>query len=190
MATTNNKANVSTTRGVQGGYIFRAPVGTTGAPTGVEWTPGNGWDCLGYIAEDGFTEGVSQDNSTQLRDINRDLLDEVSGNFTETLQLALMETAKAPLGAYYGTENVTDASGVLKVEHNWGNSDETMQYVLLLLLKNDRKWTKYIPQGKVTDRGDFTGNKTTAAQREITITYTTDSNGVGCTDWFDSTETS
>ena len=65
-----------------------------------------------------------------------------------------------------------------------------MQYVLLLLLKNDRKWTKYIPQGKVTDRGDFTGNKTTAAQHEITITYTTDSNGVGCTDWFESTETS
>lgn len=189
MATTNNKANVSTTRGVQGGYIFRAPVGTAGAPTGVEWTPGDGWDCLGYIAEDGFIEGVSQDSSTELRDINRDLLDDVSGNFTETLQLALMEVAKAPLSVYYGSENVADASGVLSVVHNWGKSDETMQYVLLLLLKNDRKWTKHIPQGKVTDREDFTGNKTTAAQHGVTITYTTNDNGDGCFDWFESTET-
>lgn len=191
MANTNNTANVSTTRGVQGGYLFRAATTvTTGLPSSSSWTPsGDAWECLGYISEDGFTEGVSQDSSTELRDINRDLLDEEPGNFTETLQLTLMETAKKPLSVYYGSQNVTDASGELTVDHNWGKSDETYQYAMLLLLKNDRKWVKYIPQGKVTDRGDFVGNKGTAAQREVTITYLTDANGSGCKDFFESTET-
>ena len=144
----------------------------------------------GFIPEDGFTERVSQESSTALRDINKDLLDEVSGSFTETLTVGLMEVKKDALATYYGAANVTDASGKLTVDHNWGKSEETFQYAMLLLLKNNRKWVKHIPQGKVTDRGDFTGNKTTAAQREVTITYTVDSAGSGCKDYYDSTETS
>lgn len=187
--TTNNSANVSTTRGVQGGYIFRAATTATG-PSSFSWTPGDGWECLGYIPEDGFTESVSSDDSTTLRDINLDIVDEAAGSFTETLEVGLMEIAANPLKAIYGSQNVTDASGLLTVEHNWGKSDETMQYALLLLLKNDRKWVKHIPQAKVTERGDFTGNKTTAASRTITLTYLNDSTGKGCIDYIQSTETS
>ena len=187
----NMKENVSTTRGVQGGYIFRAATTVADVPTDSSWTPSDaGWLCLGYIPEDGFTEGVSQESNTSLRDINRDLLDEVSGSFTETLNVAFMEIKKDALAVYYGSGNVTDALGELKVEHNWGNSDEEMQYALLLLLKNDRKWVKHIPKGKVTDRADFTGNKTTAAQHEVTITYIADDDGVTAYDYFESTETS
>ena len=185
----NNKANVSTTRGVQGGYFFRAATTVTG-PTTTSWTPGADWSCLGYIPEDGFTESVSADNTTSLRDINLDLVDEVTGSYTETIQVGLMEIAKSPLGVIFGSSNVTDSAGLLKVEHKWGASDETMSYVLLLLLKDSRKWIKYIPAGKVTERGDFTGNKTTAASRTVTITYLNDANGMGCVDLIDSTETS
>lgn len=184
----NNTANVSTTRGVQGGYIFRAALTAIG-PTTYSWTPGAGWECLGYIPEDGFTESVSSDSNTSLRDINLDLVDEVAGSFTETLEVGLMEIAANPLSTIYGSENVTDSAGLLKVEHNWSKSEEEMQYVLLLLLKNDRKWVKHIPKAKVTDRGDFTGNKTTAAQRTVTLTYLNDANGTGCVDYIQSTET-
>lgn len=187
--TTNNSANVSTTRGVQGGYIFRAATTATG-PSSYNWTPSTGWECLGYIPEDGFTESVSSDDSTTLRDINLDIVDEAAGSYTETLEVGLMEIAANPLKAIYGSQNVTDSAGLLKVEHNWGKSDETMQYALLLLLKNDRKWVKHIPQAKVTERGDFTGNKTTAASRTITLTYLNDSTGKGCIDYIESTETS
>lgn len=186
----NNKANVSTTRGVQGGYIYRAATTVTDVPAAASWTPTDaGWKCLGYIPEDGFTESVSADSSTSLRDINLDLVDEVAGSFTETLEVGLMEIAANPLATIYGSDNVTDASGLITVEHNWGKSEETMQYVLLLLLKNDRKWVKHIPSAKVTERGDFTGNKTTAAQRTITLTYLNDSDGTGCIDYIESTET-
>ena len=69
----NNKANVSTTRGVVGGYIFSAALTATGAPTAStfkSWAPSTGWENLGYIPEDGFTEGVSKDGGDALRDIN------------------------------------------------------------------------------------------------------------------------
>lgn len=62
-------------------------------------------------------------------------------------------------------------------------------YAFLLLLKNGRKWVKFIPDGKVSELGDFTGNKTTAAQRQATITYIVDDEGNGCFDWIESNET-
>lgn len=195
----NNKANVSTTRGVKGGYLFSAPLGTAGAPTKANYKPtdwltnGNpptDWECLGYIPTDGFVESASRDSTETIQDINLDNLDEADGSVTETIRVALMEVKRHTLGTIYGHANVTDASGVIEVKHDWGNSDEHYQYVFLLELKNERKWTKYIPDGKVTEVGDFTGNKSTVAQREVTITYNADDNGVGCYDWYDSTETS
>ena len=62
-------------------------------------------------------------------------------------------------------------------------------YAFLLLLKNGRKWVKFIPAGKVTELADLTLNATTVAQRQATITYLTDDDGVGCFDWIESNET-
>ena len=188
----NNKANVSTTKGVQGGYFFSAAEGVTDVPTAANyktWTPSEVWEVQGYIPEDGFTESVSVDGGETLRDINLDTVDEVEGSYTETLEIGFMEIAKNPLATQYGHQNVTDASGTITVDHNWGKAGETRAYALLLLLKNGRKWVKFIPSAKVTDRGDFTGNATTAAQRTVTLTYITDVNGSGCKDFIESTET-
>ena len=62
-------------------------------------------------------------------------------------------------------------------------------FVFLLLLKNGRKWVKFIPDGKVSEIEDLTLNATTVAQRGVTISYLTDENGSGCKDWMESTET-
>ena len=185
----NMKENVSTTRGVQGGYIFRAATTVADVPTDSSWTPSDaGWLCLGYIPEDGFTEGVSKDGGDALRDINLDTVDYAAGTATETLQVGLMEVNSRALGTIYGHANVTDADGTITVEHNWSNADEERQYVLLLLLKNGRKWVKYIPDGKVTEVAELTGSATTAASRVVTITYITDANGKGCYDWIESND--
>lgn len=190
----NNKANVSTTRGVKDGYLFRAPVGTAGAPTKANyktWAASvpTGWENLGYIPEDGFTETADMDSGDAIRDINLEQIDQTEGSVTESVTVALMEMAKNALATQYGSENVTDEDGTIEVQHNWSNASEHYQYVFCLLLKNDRVWVKYIPDGKVTSLGDLTGNKTTVAQREVTITYNTDEDGNGCFDWIDSTET-
>lgn len=192
MPATNNKADVSTTRGVKGGYFFSAPLGTTDVPTKATyktWTPGASWENQGYIPEDGFTESVSADGGSELRDINLDVVDFMDGGHTETVQVAFMQMSAAPLATQYGHANVTDADGTIEVVHNWGNADESRMYVFLLLLKNGRKWVKFIPEGKVSELGDFTGNKTTAAQRQATISYLVDESGNGCFDWIESNET-
>lgn len=188
----NNKANVSTTRGVKGGYFFSAALGTTDVPTKANfasWTPTSAWENQGYIPEDGFTESVSTDGGGELRDLNLDTVDYMDGSHTESVQVAFMEMAKNALSTQYGHSNVTDEDGVIEVQHNWAQAEEHRMYAFLLLLKNGRKWVKYIPDGKVTELGDFTGNKTTAAQRQATITYIVDDDGVGCFDWIESTET-
>lgn len=188
----NNKANVSTTRAVKGGYLFCAPVGTAGAPTKAtykSWVPGTGWENLGYIPEDGFTETVEIDSGNAINDINLDTVDQTEGPATESITVGLMEIAKNALGVQYGMANVTDANGTIEVKHNWGDAADNLQFVFLLKLKNDRAWVKYIPDGKRTALSDLTGNKTTVAQREVTVTYNTDEDGNGCFDWIDSNET-
>lgn len=193
--TRNNKANVSTTRGVKGGYFFSAAIGVEGAPTKANfktWAQNipAGWDNLGYIPEDGITENVDMDSGEAINDINLDEVEHTDGTNSESVAVALMEIAKSPLGELYGHDNVTDENGVIEVKHNWGNANEHRQYVFLLLLKNDRIWVKYIPDGKRTGLDELSLNKTTVAQRKMTITYLTNEDGTGCFDWIESTETS
>lgn len=188
----NNKANVSTTRGVKGGYFLSAPIDTTDVPTKANfktWTPTNAWENQGYIVEDGLTESVSSDGDTELRDINLDTVDSTEGKRTETVHVGFMEIAKAALATQYGHANVTDEGGTIEVAHNWSNASEHRMYVFLLLLKNGRKWVKFIPDGKVTELADMTLNATTVAQRSATIKYMTDADGNGCFDWIESNET-
>ncbi len=189
----NNKQNVSTTRGVRGGYFLSAPIGTSDVPTKATfdtWEPTSAWENQGYVVEDGLTESVSKDGGDALRDINLDHVDDAVGTCTETVQVGLMEVAKNPLSTIYGHQNVSDASGTIEVDHNWSKSEEERMYVFLLLLKDGRKWVKFIPDGKVTAIDDLTMNATTVAQRGVTITYLTDEDGSGCKDWIESTETS
>lgn len=191
-ANPNNTANVSTTRGVVGGYFFSAPTSTTDVPTAstfTTWVPTDAWLNQGYIPEDGFTEGVEFGDTTELRDINLDVVDTDTGGATETLQIGLMEVNARALATIYGDSNVTDASGTITVEHDWSNAGEAHMFALLLLLKNGRKWVKLIRNGKVTAVGELTGNKTTAAQRQVTITYSKDANGnAGCVDFIESND--
>jgi len=190
-----NKNNVSTTKGIDGAYLYSAAIGTTGAPTASNfktWAASipNGWENEGYIDQEGFTESVEIDSGDAIRDINLDPLDQADGPATESITFKLLEMAKNALGTQYGHDNVTDNSGTITVNHNWGNAGEHRQYVLLLLLKNGRKWVKYIPDGKLTSLGEFTGSRSAAAGRDVTITYNADENGNTCYDWIESNETS
>ena len=62
-ATTNNTANVSAGKGVKGGYIYSAPVGTV-LPTDLDTKLDNAFKVLGFISEDGITISVEEDSAT------------------------------------------------------------------------------------------------------------------------------
>lgn len=185
----NNSNNVSAGKGVKGGYIFSAPVGTT-LPDKVikskdELDPA--FKCLGFISEDGYVESVSEDSNDTV-DMNGDLMDSSNSNRVESAQLTLAEIKAATLKRQYGDDNVTDEGGLITVKHN-SDSHPTFAYVLLLLLKNGRKWTKVVPRGQSSELDDLTISSSELCQRALTMKYLTDEDGNTCYDYIESTET-
>lgn len=185
-STTNNTANVSAGKGVKGGYIFSAPVGTT-LPTDIETTLDPAFKCLGFISEDGYVESVSEDSS-DIVDMNGDLMDSTSSNRVESAQVTFAEIKAETLKRQYGDGNVTDEDGLITVKHN-SDSHPTFAYVLELVLKNSRRWRKVVPQGQSSELDDLTIASSELCQRPLTIKYLTDEQGNTCYDYYASTET-
>ena len=185
-STTNNTANVSAGKGVKGGYIFSAPVGTD-LPTDIETPLDPAFKCLGFISEDGYVESVSEDSS-DIVDMNGDLMDSTSSNRVESGQVTLAEIKAETLKRQYGDKNVTDEGGLITVKHN-SDSHPTFAYVLELVLKNNRRWRKVVPQGQSSELDDLTIASSELCQRALTIKYLTDEQGNTCYDYFESTET-
>ena len=178
----NDSKYVSTTKGVQGGYLFVAPVGTA-LPTGLTGSLDAAFKNAGYISEDGFTESVESD-AEDYKDMNGDVVDSSSSSTTETIALKLLNMDAVALGIQYGSANVSeDESSGITVKHNWSKAEETLSCVLELVLKNGRRWRKVVPSAKVTERGEFTGSGSELAGREVTLSYLTDAEGCGCIDY-------
>ena len=183
---TNNQANVSAGKGVKGGYIFSAPVGTA-LPTDVKATLNSSFKCLGFISEDGYVETVDED-SDDIVDMNGDVMDSTNSNRVESAQFTLAEIKSETLKRMYGAANVTDTRGVITVKHN-SDSHDTFSYVLELVLKNGRRWRKVVPRGKSSELDDLTIASSELCQRALTIKYLSDEHGNTCYDYFASTET-
>ena len=186
-ATANNQDNVSAGKGVKGGYIFSAPVGTA-LPTDIKSKLDPAFEVLGFISEDGYVETVDED-STDLLDMNGDLMNSVGSNRVESAQFTLAEIKAATLKRQYGDDNVTDANGVITVKHN-SDSHPTFSYVLELVLKNNRRWRKVVPCGQSSELDDLTVASSELCQRALTVKYLTDEQGNTCYDYYESTETS
>lgn len=182
----NNVSNVSTTKGVKGGYIFVAKRGAT-LPTDIKTALAPDFKCLGFISEDGYTETVDTD-SDDLKDMNGDLINSEQTGRVESGQFTLAEIKKSTLEFMYGTGNVKSADGVIAVKHNGVNDDE-WSLVLELVLKNSRRWRKAVPIVKLSELDDLTLAVGELAARAATVKYLTDGDGNTCYDYFESTET-
>lgn len=185
-STTNNAANVSAGKGVKGGYIYSAPVGTT-LPTDIETELDAAFKVLGFISEDGYVETVEED-SNDIVDMNGDLMDSSNSNRVESAQFTLAEIKAETLKRQYGENNVTDENGIITVKHN-SDSHPVFAYVLELVLKNNRRWRKVVPQGQSSELDDLTIASSELCQRALTMKYLTDENGNTCYDYYESTET-
>lgn len=183
----NNTANVSSTKGVMGGYIFVAPVGTP-LPTDFTTQLDSHFVNLGYISEDGYAESIDSD-SNEINDMNGSLIDSTLTSRAEGAQLTLAEIKALTLKVMYGEDNVTDADGMITVLHN-GNSTSTWAVVLELVLKNGRRWRKVVPQAKSSELDTLTLATSELAGRALTWKYLTDEAGNTCYDYIQSTETS
>ena len=186
VATSNNTKNVSSAKGVKGGYIFTAPVGTT-LPTDIDTDLDPAFKVLGFISEDGYVETLESD-SEDIVDMNGDLMDSPTTSRVESAQFTLAEIKAETLKVQYGEDNVTDVDGIITVKHN-GNSVTTRVYVLELVLKDGRRWRKVVPLGQSAELDDLTIAVAELCARALTIKYLTDENGNTCYDYIESTET-
>lgn len=183
----NNQENVSAGKGVKGGYIFSAPVGTA-LPTDIKTNLDPAFKCLGFISEDGYQEDISEDSS-DIVDMNGDLMDSSNSNRVESGTLTLAEIKAETLKRQYGEKNVTDEKGLITVKHN-GDSHPTFAYILEIVLKNNRRWRKVIPKGQSSELDSLSILSSELCQRPLTIKYLTDDEGNTCYDYIESTETS
>lgn len=186
VATSNNVNNVSSAKGVAGGYIFSAPVGTT-LPTDIKTPLDPAFKVLGFISEDGYVETLESD-SEDIVDMNGTLMDSPTTSRVESAQFTLAEIKAETLKVQYGENNVTDANGIITVRHN-GDSACTRVYVLELVLKNGRRWRKVVPMGQSAELDDLTIAVAELCARALTMKYLQDEQGNTCYDYYESTET-
>lgn len=180
---TNNVANVSTTKGVSGGYFFSAP-STATVPTDFSTALPSDFVCLGYISEDGVTESIETD-TTNLKDMNGDDVYVATSSRTETITATLLEVAAAPLKEIYGQDMVeVDQSGNITAKHG-GHTSPKRVYVLELVLRDGRQWRQVVPAGQVTEVGELSLAAGEGAGRQVTITCNVDSTGVSVYDYIE-----
>lgn len=186
-STPNNAANVSTGKGVAGGYMFVAPLGTT-LPTDNTTALDAAFLNMGYLGEDGITFSDSAD-VTSHPDMNGDTIDTSQGAVEKSFTVVFVEIKKDTLAITRGSENVTDANGMITA-HDKGPSDEAHAVVFELLLKNGRKWRRIGESVKLGELGDMNVVYTDLVGREVTMAVTKGTeSGDYWTDYIDSTET-
>lgn len=182
-----NPANVSVGKGVAGGYMFVAPARTT-LPTDNKAELDAKFVNMGYLGEDGisFSDSSSTDKHV---DMNGDTIATGAGEVEKTFTVKFIEVKKASWETIYGSGNVTDESGVLKVVDD-GPSEEEHVAVFDLLLKNGRKWRRVVPLFKLGETGDWSVVYSELVAREATFTALKDGDNGYYIDYIDSTETS
>lgn len=187
--TANNTADVSNVKGVQGGYGFSAPVGTeAGTSQNVFADLGSAWDNMGFISEDGIEEEIDTD-SEEIHDMNGDVIFVARKSETETLVLTLVSLTEESFAEWYGHDAVdATAADYIAIEH-MSASREARAYCFELLLKDGRKWRKYVPNGLVSDVGSVVYGAGDVAGREITITCMPDEDGVRMYDYIETSPT-
>ena len=176
MPSQNNAQNVSTGKGVAGGYFFSAPrtaevLATLPGLSDLSTPLHQSFANIGYIASDGIVESESVDTSTAT-DMNGEPIDTSRSNRTETERIKLVEVKRDALAEQYGHSNVTDEAGLITAHHNNAEHDHRV-YVAELVLKDGRRWRKVIPDGQVTEVADLTINSSEIVGREVTISCNT-----------------
>lgn len=181
-ASTNNTANVSTTKGVVGGYFYVAPEGTT-LPTDNSTALNSAFVNIGYISDAGVVHSKSG-TSTNFHDMNMDTIENALSEINRTVKQKFVEVNADALKEARGQTNVTVANDVISAK----DTNDDMPYrciVQELVLKGGRKWRRVIPRAKVTDWGDETDLSTELAGFELTYTKFADSTGAYQYDYID-----
>lgn len=155
-----DEKNVSAGKAPVTGAIFRAPLGTT-LPENATDTLNVAFKSLGYVSEDGLTNGNAMDAET-IKAWGGDVVLATSSGRDDTFAYTLIESINEEvLKSVYGDDNVEEinvgsgdaAHTEIKVAVNSDELEE-YSYVIETILKGNKKKRFVIPRAKVTSVGD------------------------------------
>lgn len=170
----NDTTKVTAGQPKTGGAAFIGETTTT-LPTNAS-TALTGFDCLGYVSEDGLTDTPTTE-TTDIKDWGGSVVlspqtsksNEYSATFIEAMNVNVLKMA-------YGDGNVTEADGKIAITEN---SDElpAKAFVFDMIWTGDVPARIVIPNGKITNIGEITYNRSNAIGYKVTIKALPDASG-------------
>lgn len=167
--------NVTAGKPKIGGAVSIAAIGTT-LPTDATTALTEGFASLGYISEDGMTQGITRD-SEAIKAWGGDTVMTTQTDFEETFNFTLIEALSIDVRkAVFGDSNVSGAiaSGITTIV----NSKELPAHVWAIdLVYNGAVSRIVIPNGKVSEIGETVYADNEPVGYELTVTALPDDSG-------------
>ena len=176
MSTANTAMNVTAGKPNPAGAIFAAPVGTP-LPTSTADTLNAAFKPLGYVAEDGLTNGTNL-AVNKIKAWGGDTVLVIQTSKDDQYKFTLIEVKNIEVLKFvYGPENVSGSLETgITVKANSLETPERSLVIDMLLSENTAKRV-VIPKGKISAIGDITYIDNNAVGYETTLDCLPDDEG-------------
>lgn len=177
-ASKNKASNVTAGKPKITGAIFRAPTGTT-LPTDAKTELDTAFKCLGYVSEDGVTNGNSPE-SEQTKAWGGDVVLSTQTEKPDTFQFKLIEAKNVDvLKMIYGDSHVTGTLDTGITVDVTAEDPGPAAYVIDMILKDGDLKRMVIPSASISEMDDIVYNDSEPVGYDVTLTATADD--TGCT---------
>ena len=169
-------SNVTAGKPKVGGAIFTAPVGTP-LPTSATEALNEAFQSLGYVSEDGLTNGTSLEVN-KIKAWGGDTVLVIQASKEDTFKYVLIEVkSKTVLGYVYGEDNVSGdiTTGIIVKANN--NDVPERSIVIDMILRDNTAKRIVIPSCKISEVGDIVYSDGEAVGYDTTVNCTPDSEG-------------
>lgn len=171
---TLSSSEVSVGKPLAAGGIYAADTTET-APTDATSSLGSSFTNLGYVSDEGLTNGIE----TSVESITAwggDTVLTINTSRSETFSWTFIQTNAAVLKQVYGPDNVSEGDGELTVLHN-NKSLPRQLYVFEILMTGDRVKRIVVPSAQITEVGDVQYQDGEAIGYEVTLSCYPDDDG-------------
>ena len=169
-------SNVSAAKPQVGGAIHTAPVGTP-LPTNAIDPLDSAFESLGYVSEDGITNGTALEVE-KIKAFGGDTVLVIQKSKEDTFKYVLIEVkSKTVLGYVYGEDNVT---GTLEtgIAITVNNKDVPERSIIIDMIMRDNVLKRIvIPSCKISEVGDIVYSDGEAVGYDTTVDCTPDAEG-------------
>lgn len=175
----HDASKVSVGKPVGGGAVYAAPIDTVSSkiPKDARAQLDPAFKALGYVSEDGLTNGIETDTES-ITAWGGDTVLTVATSRSESFSLTLIQVLDIDvLKEVYGPDNVTDSSGALTVKHS-GAPLPARVWAFDIALTSGQIKRIVVPHGRISEVGDTVYKDDEAIGYEVTISCAPDEHGV------------